>query len=491
MNAASEFEARLHDMLEDFHQHYKALVDGVEVEPGNPAIEAALQDAKRLIINLGDLSSSELLVLSLKKHLQKHPVIHTLFVSAASELNLSDLKVKLVFQDNKENYHPNLPQDTAQVVEDQSQDVPDASLRFESDPVFLGKRKRMSITDHFVSDVSNQNFRQQLWSGPEGPEFEEGRVAPIFKPQKAGLPFFEKEFSSSMPQLFPPDEGSADKDYLMKEEELLELQTLQKRGQMRGLRGEEYTGLNWHKRSESHFDFCTEDEYLSWADFNLEPQKEFQLDIPDNDSFGQTSRFPSFGYRKQSTDDSYHEERSSLPKLSKPPVEIPPHINEFDDNAQPELKVEVKTVPGRKMVDPLMEAKILGWLKHYSERRKAFPDKHKIKEKALILTSCPQFKASKGWMDKFFKRNASFLQELKKKAGITATLPFIPLVKPADVESQEGNLVLNKLRKRYRDCTRTSISTQQLCNLACRPSQKNPRLRREGINGSLKRVKRN
>lgn len=62
-----------------------------------------------------------------------------------------------------------------------------------------------------------------------------------------------------------------------------------------------------------------------------------------------------------------------------------------------------------------MEQKLVEWIKLYIESHKEFPDNNLIKKKALVFSSKNNFKASKGWCDKFFKRNQDFFEELMSK----------------------------------------------------------------------------
>jgi hypothetical protein len=57
-----------------------------------------------------------------------------------------------------------------------------------------------------------------------------------------------------------------------------------------------------------------------------------------------------------------------------------------------------------------MEQELLKWIqKHYRENNK-LPQNKEIKQMALLLSKSSKFKASKGWCDKFIKRNRNKFQ---------------------------------------------------------------------------------
>lgn len=69
---------------------------------------------------------------------------------------------------------------------------------------------------------------------------------------------------------------------------------------------------------------------------------------------------------------------------------------------------------GRKMQDPKMEAKLAAWVISYIKEHKEMPKSHLIRSKSLEYSTNPEFKASKGWMEKFKLRN-NFQQYLPQK----------------------------------------------------------------------------
>ncbi len=69
---------------------------------------------------------------------------------------------------------------------------------------------------------------------------------------------------------------------------------------------------------------------------------------------------------------------------------------------------------GRKMRDPIMEKNILQWILEHSESNHKIPNSHEIKQQAKKFSNLKDFKASKGWCDKFLRRNFRFLNSLEK-----------------------------------------------------------------------------
>jgi hypothetical protein len=76
---------------------------------------------------------------------------------------------------------------------------------------------------------------------------------------------------------------------------------------------------------------------------------------------------------------------------------------------------ERKKGAGRKTTDPTMETAILKWITDYFDGRGQFPTFREIKLRAKHLSNHQAFLASKGWCDKFIKRNILFFKGLKEK----------------------------------------------------------------------------
>lgn len=76
--------------------------------------------------------------------------------------------------------------------------------------------------------------------------------------------------------------------------------------------------------------------------------------------------------------------------------------------------VERKKGAGRKMTDPSMEDHLLEWIRNFHKIFSKLPDQTMLKTQAFQFSSNSCFKASKGWCDKFIKRNGKFLVALRK-----------------------------------------------------------------------------
>lgn len=60
---------------------------------------------------------------------------------------------------------------------------------------------------------------------------------------------------------------------------------------------------------------------------------------------------------------------------------------------------------GKKIQNTDMEAQLIPWITNFFFEKNRYPQRNQIKEKAFSLSTNPAFKASKGWLDKFIKRN--------------------------------------------------------------------------------------
>ena len=56
------------------------------------------------------------------------------------------------------------------------------------------------------------------------------------------------------------------------------------------------------------------------------------------------------------------------------------------------------------MVDPIMESELYDFIIDYNKEYNKYPSKRDVIEFALTHSNISEFKASKGWLDKFFKR---------------------------------------------------------------------------------------
>lgn len=68
---------------------------------------------------------------------------------------------------------------------------------------------------------------------------------------------------------------------------------------------------------------------------------------------------------------------------------------------------------GRKTLDPEMENILVTWIKKSVKEKGIFPTRLLIKFKAKELCKVTRFRASKGWCDKFFRRNNDILNDMK------------------------------------------------------------------------------
>lgn len=64
---------------------------------------------------------------------------------------------------------------------------------------------------------------------------------------------------------------------------------------------------------------------------------------------------------------------------------------------------KIKHARGRKPIDPYMEQKVCEWLKNQLDKGTVLTQKA-IRDKAKKISCSNEFKASKGWLQKFFKR---------------------------------------------------------------------------------------
>lgn len=73
---------------------------------------------------------------------------------------------------------------------------------------------------------------------------------------------------------------------------------------------------------------------------------------------------------------------------------------------------ERKKGAGRKTMDPSMEHKLLNWIADEFKRNGVFPDCKEVKSQAKYFSNNTDFKASKGWCDKFMRRNQKLFEDL-------------------------------------------------------------------------------
>jgi transposase-like protein len=80
-------------------------------------------------------------------------------------------------------------------------------------------------------------------------------------------------------------------------------------------------------------------------------------------------------------------------------------------------RCERKTGAGRKVHDPRMEIDLLKWISQVG--KKSPLTRQLIRKKAIELSEDDNFKASKGWFERFMNRN----RELIRKSGYGTKLP--------------------------------------------------------------------
>jgi len=112
---------------------------------------------------------------------------------------------------------------------------------------------------------------------------------------------------------------------------------------------------------------------------------------------------------------------------------------------------------GRKTKDPLMERNLYQWYRQMKSENEFITAKM-IKEKAIQLTTCPDFIASKGWLDKFKIR---FDLEISKES--TRGSRKVQVSKPASekkrVESIPFNITHIENEAGSRSCRRSLIKS--------------------------------
>lgn len=84
---------------------------------------------------------------------------------------------------------------------------------------------------------------------------------------------------------------------------------------------------------------------------------------------------------------------------------------------------------GRKTQDPVMESNLADWIRQYISSHKAMPSSRMIKDRALELSKFNDFKASKGWLEKFMNRN-SFSEPRKHRSEPNSTFLDVETLTP-------------------------------------------------------------
>lgn len=84
------------------------------------------------------------------------------------------------------------------------------------------------------------------------------------------------------------------------------------------------------------------------------------------------------------------------------------------------LESDSRSRSGRKLNDSKMEKSVLNWIHSYHLVHNRIPSGDLIKKKALELSAYSDFKASKGWLDKFMKRNQGLLSKMGKEVSVSS-----------------------------------------------------------------------
>jgi len=74
---------------------------------------------------------------------------------------------------------------------------------------------------------------------------------------------------------------------------------------------------------------------------------------------------------------------------------------------------ERKKGAGRKTLDPEMENLLVEWIRQEVANHNVFPTRQAIKIKAREISKVESFRASKGWCDKFFRRNHKTISQIR------------------------------------------------------------------------------
>ena len=83
---------------------------------------------------------------------------------------------------------------------------------------------------------------------------------------------------------------------------------------------------------------------------------------------------------------------------------------------------ERKKGAGRKCTDQNMEVQLLQWIEQIFRDFGQLPDIRSLKIRAKELANNSAFKASKGWCDKFMKRNKTYFDQLSEDRKIKLSI---------------------------------------------------------------------
>ena len=118
------------------------------------------------------------------------------------------------------------------------------------------------------------------------------------------------------------------------------------------------------------------------------------------------------------------------------------------------LSGPIRKKGGRKTQDPIMERRLMKWIEDYRSSHKKLPSTREIKENARKFTSCQiNFKASKGWLEKFLLRHGLTQKkqpQLSSRTFLDTHTPILEselFIKIEPKQEEEENLPMSSLHK--------------------------------------------
>lgn len=96
---------------------------------------------------------------------------------------------------------------------------------------------------------------------------------------------------------------------------------------------------------------------------------------------------------------------------------------------------------GRKITDAKLEERLIKWIKEEQNKKNLTLTRKQIQENAKLWAEDRNFKASKGWFERFAKRNSelNLLNFFQFKAKPQKP-SFGPLIKSEDIYEEEANI---------------------------------------------------
>lgn len=324
-----------------------------------------------------------------------------------------------------------------------------SNMREPDQGTFLGKRLTENLKElpsYYLQDHDRRpktGFAEELRG--EMTESEDANLGSFFNESKTRYNFSEKEFSLSAQPLINSDAARAARHFIGRPEEPQEIKSFDRGRVILNLGPDSDQVYNWDKLSEDIIGQADIDNYYGWyLSQSMANETEFALTVPQCPTDEVTNYVPPTEVVNIFAEEIISQKIESIKKTDEPAIEL---VVEEEDSFS-EVTPVLTTNVGRKMVDPVMEAKLLAWLRRKCELTRTFPEKARIKSQALHFCQNEQFKASKGWVDKFFRRNAALIKELKIKIGIYD--PSIDFYQKYRVGDETEDSILTKLRKKQR-----------------------------------------